>query len=91
MKARIWSRVTPYLFLAPALIFMSVFTLYPLVAVGYYSFTEYDILRPPTPVGFANYQHLLNDNVFWLSLRNSFVYLIVTPTIIILSIALAIA
>lgn len=91
MNARIRSRLTPYLFLAPALIFMSVFTLYPLLAVGYYSFTEYDILRPPTPVGLANYQRLLNDGVFWLSLRNSFVYLIVTPIIIALAIGLAIA
>ncbi|OAN45499.1 ABC transporter permease [Chloroflexus islandicus] len=91
MNARIRSRLTPYLFLAPALIFMSVFTLYPLLAVGYYSFTEYDILRPPAPVGLANYQRLLNDGVFWLSLRNSFVYLIVTPVIIALAIGLAIA
>lgn len=91
MNARIRSRLTPYLFLAPALIFMSVFTLYPLLAVGYYSFTEYDILRPPAPVGLANYQRLLNDGVFWLSLRNSFIYLMVTPVIIALAIGLAIA
>lgn len=91
MNARIRSRLTPYLFLAPALIFMSVFTLYPLLAVGYYSFTEYDILRPPVPVGLANYQRLLNDGVFWLSLRNSFIYLMVTPVIIALAIGLAIA
>lgn len=91
MNTRLRSRLTPYLFLAPALIFMSIFTLYPLLAVGYYSFTEYDILRPPAPVGLANYQRLLNDGVFWLSLRNSFVYLIVTPVIIVLAIGLAIA
>jgi putative chitobiose transport system permease protein len=84
------TRLTPYLFLLPALAFMAVFTLYPLLSVGYLSFTEYDILRPPRPVGLENYRDLVGDKVFWLSLRNSFVYLIVTPVLIVLSITLAI-
>lgn len=81
---------TPYLFLAPALILMATFTIYPLLSVGYLSFTEYDILRPAKYVGIENYRDLLGDRVFWLSLRNSFLYLIVTPVIMVLAIALAI-
>jgi putative chitobiose transport system permease protein len=69
---------------------MAVFTVYPLLSVGFLSFTEYDILTPPVPVGLENYQRLLGDDVFWLSLRNSLTYLLVTPTIIVLAIALAI-
>ena len=38
---------TPYLFLAPALILIAVFVLYPIGAVVYYSFTDWDIVRPP--------------------------------------------
>jgi putative chitobiose transport system permease protein len=90
LSYRTRTRLTPYLFLLPALAFMAVFTLYPLLSVAYLSFTEYDILRPPEPVGLANYADLVQDRVFWLSLRNSFVYLLVTPVIIVLSIALAI-
>jgi putative chitobiose transport system permease protein len=69
---------------------MAIFTLYPLLSVGYLSFTEYDILSPPQPVGLENYQKLLVDKIFWLSLRNSLTYLLVMPVIIVLAILLAI-
>jgi putative chitobiose transport system permease protein len=84
------SSPTPYLFLAPALLLLGVFVLYPIVAVVAFSFTEYDIVRPPVPVGLANYERLLGDNTFWLALTHSVVYLIVTPILIVLSIMLAI-
>ena len=83
-------RATPYLFLAPALVLLAIFVFYPIVAVIWYSFTDYDIVRPPVPIGLANYQQLFADPTFWLALTHSFVYLIVTPIIIALSIALAI-
>lgn len=83
--------LTPYLFLAPALVIIGVFVLYPTLAVVYYSFTEYDIVRPPVFVGLENYQQLLGDPIFWKALVNSFVYLLVTPILIVLSIMLAIA
>jgi putative chitobiose transport system permease protein len=82
--------LTPYLFLAPALLLVAVFVLYPIGAVIYYSFTDYDIVRPPVWVGLENYERLVKDPTFWKALGNSIVYLIVTPTLIILSIALAI-
>lgn len=87
---KIRNRLTPYLFLLPALAFMATFTLYPLLSVAYLSFTEYDILSAPQPVGLENYRRLLDDKVFWLSLRHSFTYLLVTPLIIVLAILLAI-
>jgi putative chitobiose transport system permease protein len=84
-------RATPYLFLAPALILLGIFVLYPMVAVVYYSFTDYDIVRPPVWVGIANYEQLIADDTFWLALQHSLLYLIVTPILIVLSILLAIA
>jgi putative chitobiose transport system permease protein len=82
--------LTPYLFLTPALLVIAVFVLYPMVAVLFYSFTSYDIVTPPKWVGLKNFQELLVDSTFRLALRNSFVYLIVTPVLIVLSIMLAI-
>ncbi len=79
-----------YLFLAPALILLGIFVVYPIIAVIFYSFTEYDIVRPPVPIGLQNYQQLIADPTFWLAVAHSFVYLIVTPIIIALSIGLAI-
>ncbi len=81
---------TPYLFLAPALILIAVFVLYPIGAVVYYSFTSWDIVRPPVFIGIDNYQQLLGDATFWKALTHSIVYLLVTPTIIAMSIVLAI-
>jgi putative chitobiose transport system permease protein len=81
---------TPYLFLVPALVLLAIFVLYPIGAVVYYSFTDFDIVTPPVPVGLENYQRLLTDDTFWLALTHSIIYLLVTPILIFLSIGLAI-
>jgi len=93
IEARLKKKVTPtpYLFLAPALLVIGVFVLYPIVAVVYYSFTDYSIVTPPVWIGLRNYQQLIHDTVFWQALAHSFIYLLVTPILIILCIILAIA
>jgi putative chitobiose transport system permease protein len=82
--------LTPYLFLTPALLAIAIFVLYPIFAVVYYSFTDYTIVNPPVWVGLSNYNSLIHDTTFWRALGHSFVYLLVTPTLIFLSIILAI-
>jgi putative chitobiose transport system permease protein len=84
-----WS-ATPYLFLLPALALVATFVLYPIVAVIFYSFTSYDIITDPQWVGTANYERLIADPTFWKALTNSIVYLVATPTVIVLAIMLAI-
>jgi putative chitobiose transport system permease protein len=81
---------TPYLFLLPALVLLGVFVFYPIGAVIYYSLTDYDIVRPPVFIGLDNFVRLLEDDTFKLALLHSFIYLIVTPILIVLSIILAI-
>lgn len=83
--------LTPYLFLTPALIAIAIFVLFPIGAVFFYSFTEYDIVTPPRWIGLENYRNLVQDPTFWKALKHSLTYLIVTPTLIVLSIGLAIA
>jgi putative chitobiose transport system permease protein len=83
-------RATPYLFLFPAVALIAVFVVYPILAVVYYSFTDYDIVRPPVWVGLDNFIQILGDKTFWMALTHSIVYLIVTPILIILSMGLAI-
>jgi putative chitobiose transport system permease protein len=82
--------LTPYLFLTPALLVTSVFVLYPIVGVIFYSFTNYDIVTTPHWIGLGNYIQMAQDPTFWLALRNSIIYLIATPTVMALSIVLAI-
>ena len=83
-------RATPYLFLFPAVALIGVFVVYPIVAVIYYSFTDYDIVRPPVWIGLGNYAKVFADKTFWLALTHSLIYLVVTPILITLSIGLAI-
>lgn len=82
--------ITPYIFLSPALIVIAVFFVYPIFAVIYYSFTDYNIVTPPVWVGLENYQRLVIDPIFWLALKHSLIYLLVTPILIFLSTLLAI-
>jgi putative chitobiose transport system permease protein len=82
--------LTPYLFLTPALVVIAIFVLYPISAVVYYSFTDYSIVTPPVWVGLSNYNWLIHDTIFWRALEHSFVYLLVTPILIVLSVILAI-
>lgn len=83
-------RATPYLFLFPAVALIAVFVVYPILAVVYYSFTDYDIVRPPVWVGLANFQKVFADKTFWLALTHSIMYLVATPILIGLSVTLAI-
>jgi putative chitobiose transport system permease protein len=83
-------RATPYLFLFPAVALIGVFVVYPILAVIYYSFTDYDIVRPPVWIGLGNYAKVFADKTFWLALTHSVIYLVVTPILITLSIGLAI-
>jgi putative chitobiose transport system permease protein len=58
--------------------------------VIFYSFTNYDIVTPPHWIGLKNYLQMAKDPTFWLALRNSIIYLIATPTVMALSIVVAI-
>jgi putative chitobiose transport system permease protein len=83
--------LTPYLFLLPALVFIGVFVIYPILAVVYYSFTDYNIVSPPVWAGLQNYKQLVQDPIMWQALGHSLLYLLVTPTLIVLCVVLAIA
>jgi multiple sugar transport system permease protein len=68
----------------------SVFLLYPLLASVYYSFCDYSVLRPPVWIGTANYRGLWNDEVFWMTLKNTVTYAAMAlPLGIVVAISLA--
>jgi putative chitobiose transport system permease protein len=85
--------LTPYLFLAPALIVLTLTVFWPAVQAFYLSFTkfEYDLTQAPAWVGFANFQKLRSDPVFWKTLGNTVLYLVcVVPILVIVPLGLAI-
>src|SRR5689334_8352309 len=79
------------LFIAPWLVGLLVFTIYPILASFYYSFTEYDIVSPPKFVGLANYQELLTaDPLFYQAVGNTLFYAVIAiPTNLVVAILIA--
>jgi multiple sugar transport system permease protein len=64
------------LFASPWLLGFLIFVLYPLLASLYYSFTDYNIIKPPQWVGLDNVRALLTDSLFWTSMGNT-LYMVV--------------
>ena len=59
------------LFALPWIIGFLIFQLYPILASGYYSFTDHNLFQPPTWIGLDNYRDLFNDDRFYKSIRNT--------------------
>lgn len=70
-----------YALSAPAFILMLLMLLGPLAGIIALSFTDYQLGAPSFSwIGFANYQEMFADKVFWTSLRNTLTYVaIVVP------------
>jgi putative chitobiose transport system permease protein len=86
-------KLTPYLFLLPALLILSLTVFWPALQAFYLSFTryEYDLTQAPQWVGWENFQRLWTDAVFWQTLGNTVLYLVcVVPVLAIAPLALAI-
>ena len=60
--------ITFYLLISPWLLGLLVFVLGPITASLGFSFTRWDMLTPPEPVGLRNYARMLEDRLFWQSL-----------------------
>lgn len=63
-----------YLFASPIIVGLLVFAAYPFLASIYYSLNDYNVIQPPYWTGLQNYQSLLSDPLFWLSLANTAIY-----------------
>ncbi len=74
--ARNQIRVTPWLFLAPGILFFSVYVVIPIFQSFWISFHAWDGLGEATWVGTANYAELATDRAFEVSLWNNLRWLI---------------
>jgi len=67
------------LFISPALFFYGTFNLIGIVRTFYYSFMRWKgISASRTFIGLENYIRLLSDSLFWNSLKNNFILVIVS-------------
>src|SRR5690606_19733147 len=74
-----------YLFAMPWLVGFFGLTLIPVILSFYYSFTRFDVLRPPMWVGLENYTHLLfEDPKFYKAIWNTVYFTALRVPIVVL-------
>jgi multiple sugar transport system permease protein len=79
-----------YLFISPALLLFTVFTVIPVFMALYLSFTNYDVVSRSDWVGLANYKRLWEDVIFWTSFKNIVYFAVLyIPLSVIFSLGLA--
>lgn len=75
-----WTRhrlaITPWLFLAPALVMFTVYVIVPIFESIAISFYDWDGLGEATWIGLGNYVELWSDRDFWVSVRNNLIWLV---------------
>ncbi|MFC0470754.1 carbohydrate ABC transporter permease [Halalkalibacter kiskunsagensis] len=68
-----------YILMAPYFIIFTLFTLIPVVVSFVLSFFHFNMLELPSFVGWDNYSRLfLNDDIFMIALKNTFVFAVIT-------------
>ena len=83
--------VAGYVFIAPFIIGLLVFTAIPFFTSLYLAFTDYNILTPPKWIGFANFKKMFfEDKLFWKSFWVTFKFaLIQVPVKLLVSLGVA--
>ena len=73
--------ITFYLLISPWLLGFVFFIFGPVVSSFFFSFTRWDLITPPVPIGLRNYMRMVDDKLFWQSLRVTIRYtLMYVPT-----------
>lgn len=89
-KSTLHRRAFPYLMCLPAVILFTLFVILPFVEGCRVSFFKWDGFSNMKWVGLKNYANVMHDDVFWLAMKNTFVYAILV-TVMKNVIALALA
>lgn len=91
-RGRQW-HLAPFLYLAPMIVLLAVFTYWPLLHTIYLSFVQWN-MNPDQPmrwVGAANYRGIFNSPLFDAAFRNTLIYIIASiPLKVLLPIPIAI-
>ncbi len=79
-----------YFFVAPSLLFLTIFVILPIFAAFYYSLTDYDLMSSPEMAGWKNYKKLFDDDRFAHSITNTLLFAFGTvPSGVVTSLLLA--
>lgn len=77
-------------FLAPSLIGLLVFIVYPIIASLWLAFQDWNMLSAPKFIGLANFQELVQDQDFWRALRYTLTFVVLyVPSVFVIGLGLA--
>lgn len=79
-----------YVFLAPALFLLALFSFWPVMFGSYLSFTDFSLVRATHWVGLDNFRYIFNNDLFLTGLKNSILFLLIVPFIQIGAMSLAV-
>ncbi|MDB5101636.1 MAG: permease component of ABC-type sugar transporter [Cyanobacteria bacterium RYN_339] len=79
-RTHVSETVAGYVFMAPFLLGLGLFVIWPLLNAFWLSFHSYDLFSPPRWVGLDNYIFLLKTADFWKSIANTTYYTVVVVT-----------
>ncbi|NLO85796.1 MAG: sugar ABC transporter permease [Clostridiales bacterium] len=82
--------INGFLFALPWILGFLIFSVYPLIASLYYSFTEFNAVTTPVWVGLDNFRQIFKDPLVLKSLKNTlFMVLVSTPVNLLIALLLA--
>lgn len=93
MRFSVKKRLTIFAFILPAAALFLTFWIYPILKGFQISFYDWSINPnlPSTFVGLDNYRQAFQDHVFWVALRNTVLYMVITvPGQIVLALSVAV-
>lgn len=69
-RGRLRRGATPYVLLAPTMLLLAIFLIYPLVNIVKFSLQQYNVSKPWDNgfIGLGNFERMLGDELFWSSL-----------------------
>ena len=70
------------LFLTPAFLVYTLFLIIPIGVTVYYSFTDFSGIGKESFIGFQNYERMFDDKLFFISLKNTLIVLLVSTVIL---------
>lgn len=91
---KLGSVIRPYLYIAPAMIVLVIFTFYPILNTVYMSFLEgYSYMAgTATGLGLQNYINVLRDPIFYQALKNTlFIAFISVPISVVIALLISVA
>ena len=89
--ARSWTSRDFFILMTPAVVFLLVFIIYPILTTFYLGFTRWDGFTNPQFVGLKNYQMMMHDPLFWTSVKNNmFIFVIFLPLVTLLGLGFAV-